>query len=409
MNLNKFTEKAQEAVYNAQELAQNLNHSQIEPEHLLLTLLEQPEGLAPQVLQKLGVAPEAIALKRHHTLLPETVGVMALHQQTRAELDRLPKVTGAAQVYVSPRFSRVADAAQKEATRLRDEFVSTEHLLLALADDSGAAGRLLREAGVTKDRLLQALVQIRGTQRVTSQTPESTYQALEKYGRDLTDQARKGKLDPVILVMGSADEYGLVAPDELPIRETNPLRPNSPYAVSKIAQDYLGYQYFLSHRLRVVRLRPFNHIGPRQGEAFVVASFARQIAAAEAAVARTGPPLAGQEPVVRVGNLTTRRDFTDVRDMVRAYRLAVEKGEPGEVYNVGAERAYGIGEVLERLLALSPLKLRVEPDPERLRAADSPVLLSDSSKFRARTGWRPEIPIEQTLADVLNDWRRRVR
>jgi len=198
MNLNKFTEKAQEAIYNAQELAQNLNHSQIEPEHLLLTLLEQPEGLAPQILQKLGVAPEAIALKRHHTLLPETVGVMALHQPARAELERLPKVTGAAQVYVSPRFSRVTDAAQKEATRLRDEFVSTEHLLLALADDSGAAGRLLRQAGVTKDRLLQALVQIRGTQRVTSQTPESTYQALEKYGRDLTDQARQGKLDPVI-------------------------------------------------------------------------------------------------------------------------------------------------------------------------------------------------------------------
>jgi len=216
------------------------------------------------------------------------------------------------------------------------------------------------------------------------------------------------KLDPVVLVMGSADEYGLVAPDELPIRESNPLRPNSPYAVSKVAQDYLGYQYFLSHRLRVVRLRPFNHIGPRQGEAFVVASFARQIAMAEAAVARTGPPPAGQEPLVRVGNLTTRRDFTDVRDMVRAYRLAAEKGEPGEVYNVGSERAYGIGEVLERLLALSPLKLRVVQDPERLRAADSPVLLSDSSKFRARTGWRPAIPIEQTLADVLNDWRGRV-
>ena len=180
MNLNKFTEKAQEAVYNAQELAQNLNHSQIEPEHLLLTLLEQPEGLAPQVLHKLGVSPDAVA------------------QPARAELERLPKLSGAAQVYVSPRFSRVADTAQKEATRLHDEFVSTEHLLLALADDSGAAGRLLRQAGITKDRLLQALVQIRGTQRVTSQTPESTYQALEKYGRDLTDQARQGKLDPVI-------------------------------------------------------------------------------------------------------------------------------------------------------------------------------------------------------------------
>ncbi|MBM3749028.1 MAG: ATP-dependent chaperone ClpB, partial [Acidobacteria bacterium] len=134
----------------------------------------------PQILQKLGVAPDTVA------------------QPARAELERLPKVTGAAQVYVSPRFSRVTDAAQKEATRLRDEFVSTEHLLLALADDSGAAGRLLRAAGVTKDRLLQALVQIRGTQRVTSQTPESTYQALEKYGRDLTDQARQSKLDPVI-------------------------------------------------------------------------------------------------------------------------------------------------------------------------------------------------------------------
>ncbi len=205
---------------------------------------------------------------------------------------------------------------------------------------------------------------------------------------------------PRVLVIGSADEYGLVYPHELPVKETNPLRPLSPYAVSKIAQDHLGYQYFLSNRLPVIRLRPFNHIGPRQSDAFVTANFAKQIAEAEAGL---------RAPVVKVGNLTPRRDFSDVRDMVRGYFLAITQGEPGEVYNLGAERTYSIREVLDNLLAMSPLQFAVEVDPARLRDSDVAVLLSDCSKFRALTGWRAEMPLRDSLAAVLDYWRDRVR
>ena len=204
---------------------------------------------------------------------------------------------------------------------------------------------------------------------------------------------------PRTLVVGSADEYGIVAPEELPIRETNPLRPNSPYAVSKVAQDMLGYQYYASHKLPVVRVRPFNHIGPGQSPAFVTADFAKQIAEAEAGL---------REPVMRVGNLEARRDFSDVRDIVRGYYLAVSEGEPGQVYNLGAERSYSIREVLDILLALSEVPMTVEPDPARLRPSDVPEIVADCTRFRSQTGWRAEIPLERSLRDILNYWRKSV-
>ena len=205
---------------------------------------------------------------------------------------------------------------------------------------------------------------------------------------------------PRILVVGSADEYGIVLPEELPISETNPLRPNSPYAVSKVAQDMLGYQYYASHKLPVVRVRPFNHIGPGQSAAFVTADFAKQIAEVEAGL---------REPVMRVGNLGARRDFSDVRDIIHGYYLALSEGEPGEVYNLGAERSYSIRQVLDGLLALSETRVAVEQDPKRLRPSDVPEILADCTKFRSRTGWRAEIPLERSLEDILNYWRSRIR
>jgi GDP-4-dehydro-6-deoxy-D-mannose reductase len=207
-------------------------------------------------------------------------------------------------------------------------------------------------------------------------------------------------LDPVILIVGSGDEYGLVAPADLPITETTPLRPTNPYAVSKIAQDMLGLQYFLSHQLRCVRVRPFNHIGPRQGDAFVVASFARQIAEAEAGL---------HPPVVHVGNLETARDFTDVRDMMRAYWLAVRLGTPGEVYNIGSGNAYSIQGILRKLIAMSSIPLQVAVDPAKLRPTDVAEVRCDCTRFTRATGWRTTIPIEQTLRDVLTYWRERVK
>jgi GDP-4-dehydro-6-deoxy-D-mannose reductase len=203
-----------------------------------------------------------------------------------------------------------------------------------------------------------------------------------------------------ILVVGSSEEYGLVRPDELPIKETNPLRPTSPYAVSKVAQDMLGLQYHLSHQLFTVRVRSFNHIGPRQSIGFVAPDFARQIAEAEAGL---------QEPVIRVGNLEPQRDFSDVRDVVRGYHLLITQGEAGEVYNLGSEQARSIGELLDCLLSMASVSLEVEQDLARLRPADVPVMVSDCSKLRARTGWRVTIPFEKSLQDVLEYWRERIR
>jgi len=207
------------------------------------------------------------------------------------------------------------------------------------------------------------------------------------------------KLNPKIHIAGSSEEYGHVNPDEVPMKETNPLRPLSPYAVSKVAQDLLAYQYFKSYGMKTVRTRGFNHTGPRRGDVFVTSNFAKQIAEIEKRK---------KEPVIHVGNLEAKRDFTDVRDIVRAYWLAAEKGEDGEVYNVGTGKAMAMKEMLDILLALSKAKVKIKVDPERLRPSDVPILLSDSSKFVSLTGWKPQIPLEQTFKDLLNYWRERV-
>ena len=202
-----------------------------------------------------------------------------------------------------------------------------------------------------------------------------------------------------IHIAGSSEEYGLVQPDEVPIREENPLRPLSPYAVSKVAQDLLAYQYWRSYGLHTVRTRGFNHSGPRRGEVFVTSNFARQIAEIEKGL---------RGPVIHVGNLESVRDFTDVRDMVRAYWLALEHGEPGAVYNICSGKGYPIRQVLETLLGLAQVTVEIREDPERMRPSDVPVLVGDCSRFRRITGWAPTIPFDTTLADVLGYWRQRV-
>ena len=216
---------------------------------------------------------------------------------------------------------------------------------------------------------------------------------------NLFEAVRALDLDPTIQIACSSEEYGLVLPDEVPIRETNPLRPLSPYAVSKIGQDFLGYQYFQSYGLKVLRTRGFNHTGPRRGSVFVASNFSRQVAAIEAGI---------QDPVIRVGNLDAVRDFTDVRDMVRAYWLAVTRGRPGEVYNICSGTGITMRELLDRIVAMAQVEVTVETDPERLRPSDVETLIGDSSKFRGDTGWEPQIPFDQTLKDLLDYWRERI-
>ena len=180
---------------------------------------------------------------------------------------------------------------------------------------------------------------------------------------------------PTILVICSNEEYGVVAPEELPIRETAPLRPPNPYAVSKVTQDMLGYQYHVSHNMAIVRVRPFNHTGPGQSDRFVASAFARQIAEAERGL---------RPPVMKVGNLEAERDFTDVRDIVRGYHLAVLRGQAGEVYNLGSERAVAIRHVLDLLLTNSRISIRVETDPNLLRPADIPRVVEMREEITAR-------------------------
>jgi GDP-4-dehydro-6-deoxy-D-mannose reductase len=204
-------------------------------------------------------------------------------------------------------------------------------------------------------------------------------------------------INPRIQIAGSSEEYGLVKPDELPIREENPLRPLSPYAVSKVTQDMLAYQYFMNYKLHIVRTRAFNHTGPRRPPNFVCSDFAFQIAEIEKGK---------REPVIKVGNLSAIRDFTDVRDIVKAYWLALEKGEPGEVYNIGSQKGRKIREVLEILIELSSRKdIKIHEEPARLRPTDVPVLYCNCEKFKKITDWEPEIPFEQTLKDILQFWR----
>ncbi len=213
---------------------------------------------------------------------------------------------------------------------------------------------------------------------------------------NLLEAVRSTGIDPLIQVAGSSEEYGLVQEYEIPITENNPLRPLSPYAVSKVAQDLMGYQYYKSYDMKIIRTRAFNHTGPRRGEVFAASNFARQIAAIEAGE---------QEPVIRVGDLKPKRDISDVRDIVRGYWLALKRGRPGEVYNVCSETMWSMDEVLEMLLSKSPARARVVADPTRFRPSDVPLLCGDGSKFRREVGWHPEIPLDQTLEDLLNYWR----
>lgn len=208
---------------------------------------------------------------------------------------------------------------------------------------------------------------------------------------------REVGIRPRMLVVSSAEIYG--PGDGSAIAEDAPLQPTSPYGVSKAAQDLLGLQYFLSDNLPILRARPFNHFGPGQREGFVAPDFAMQIARIEAGA---------QEPILEVGNLSPRRDFTDVRDVVRAYRLIVERGEAGAAYNVASETAHSIQEMLDTLLSFSRSKITVRVDSARFSPVDVPVRLGSAARLRADTGWQPQIPFEQTLLDLLNDCRQRV-
>ncbi len=211
------------------------------------------------------------------------------------------------------------------------------------------------------------------------QHPWHTYEANLRAQLSILEALANSGQRARVLIVGSNEAYG--KPLYLPVDETHPFRPVTPYGVSKAAQDLMGLQYMLAFDLPVIRTRPFNHIGPRQSRGFVCADFASQVARIEAGL---------QEPVIRVGNLSARRDFTDVRDVVRAYHLALTQGAIGEAYNVGRGESHAIQEILDVLIAASRVPIRVEVDPRRLRPSDVPDVICDAGKLRSHTGWEPD-------------------
>jgi GDP-4-dehydro-6-deoxy-D-mannose reductase len=214
---------------------------------------------------------------------------------------------------------------------------------------------------------------------------------------NLLEAVKASGLDPKprVVLVGSGTCYGDPAPEFIPVREDCPLRPNTPYAASKAAADLLGIQHHLGHGTDIVMVRAFNHAGPRQSPRYVLAALAAQVVAVES----------GQKDAVAVGNLDVVRDFTDVRDVVRAYRLLATHGKPGEVYNLGSGHGTKIADALERLRSLAKKPVAVRVDPARVRPVDLPLLIADAGKLRAATGWEPRFMIEQTLADMLESCR----
>lgn len=231
-------------------------------------------------------------------------------------------------------------------------------------------------------------------------SPAFTFQVNVNSEINLLEAIRKNNLtDTKILIISSSEVYGYVKPEQLPVSESSELRPATPYAVSKIAQDFLGLQYYLSYKLRCIRVRPFNHIGPRQSAKFVVSDFCKQIAEIEKA---------DKEPIIYVGNLSAKRDFTDVRDVVEGYYMLLDKGVEGEVYNIGSGRSLSAKEILDILVGLSTKKIEVLTDEQKFRPVDIPDIFCDNKKVFELTGWRPKIETKQTLKDTLDYWRNMV-
>lgn len=216
---------------------------------------------------------------------------------------------------------------------------------------------------------------------------------------NLLEAVRKSKIDPIIHVCSSSEVYGQVSQDEVPIKETNTFRPASPYAVSKVGQDRLAYQYFKSYGIKTMITRAFTHTGPRRGEVFAESTFAKQIADIEKGKI---------DPVVKVGNLDSIRTFMDVRDIVEAYWLLTEKCDAGEAYNIGGKTTMKVGDMLDMMIKMSTKKISVKQDQKRIRPSDVTLQIPDISKFVKKTNWAPKIPVEKTFKDLLDYWREHV-
>ncbi len=309
-------------------------------------------------------------------------------------------VAGFAGTHLTEFLSRQKDVEifgivrQDTSLEALEPFKSQVKLLWADMTDRDAVKEALRKAA--PERIFHLAAQSSVMESLKS--PALTVEANIRGQLNIFESLRELRLDALVHIASSAEVYGQVS-GEKALSESLPLKPANPYAVSKAAQELLAYQYLKTYGLKSVVTRAFNHTGPGQSPRFVASGLARQVAAIEAG---------RQKPVLRTGNLDLVRDFTDVRDIVRAYWLALEKGEPGETYNLCS----GVGRILNEILAIylkhSMIKIDVLCDPALLRANDLPLMVGDPSQFNRRTGWAPKIPFESTLMDVLNYWRRKI-
>lgn len=231
---------------------------------------------------------------------------------------------------------------------------------------------------------------------VSWKNPALTIDVNVKGGVNVLEALRELDYKPRVLFIGSGEEYGNILPNETPIKEENVSRPGNIYAATKACQNMLAKIYADAYGLDVMMVRAFNHIGPNQMPLFVVADFCKQVAEIEAG---------NREPVMKVGNLSAKRDFTDVRDVVRAYALLMKAGCAGETYNIGSGHAIAIKEILRLILDTSTAEIRVEVDPAKLRPVDVPIIEADTTKVHEATGWQPEIPLKQTIRETLDFWR----
>lgn len=231
------------------------------------------------------------------------------------------------------------------------------------------------------------------------QNPIETFQTNVIGTLNLLESVRKSEADPILQIASSSEVYGQVFKNEIPIKETNPFRPINPYGVSKVAVDRLAFQYYNSYGIKTIITRAFSHTGPRRNQIFAESNFAKQIVEIEKGI---------REPIVRVGNLNSTRTFTDVRDVAEAYWLATEKCDYGEAYNIGSTQLVAVKDILDILVNMSLKKITIKEDKSRLRPTDISNHIPDITKFLEKTNWKTKIPIQKTLQDLLDYWRKMI-
>lgn len=283
------------------------------------------------------------------------------------------------------------------ATKLSHERLKHEHAKIYDLDilDREAIVTLLLE--IRPDYIFHLAAQ--SSVGLSWKNPGLTVDVNIKGGINVMDAVRELYYKPRVLLIGSGEEYGHIRPGETPIREDNLLRPGNIYAATKACQNMIGSIYAQAYDMQLMMVRSFNHIGPGQAPMFVVSDFCKQVAEIEKGL---------REPVMYVGNLAAKRDFTDVRDVVKAYVKLIQQGVPGETYNMGSGHAVEIRRILDMIISLSEKEIRVEIDPNKIRPVDVPIIEADITKLHELTGWEPRIELEQTIEDTLNYWRMHV-